>query len=72
MVLAGGSNGSLDFRRNCRYAYPSFYRKGVIGMTPEEISPEIFAALCATEVNVPIGGYDLSFSTGPQAQDPDD
>ena len=36
-----------------------------------EIVPEIFAAMCAVEVDVPVG-YDLSYSTGPQAQDPDD
>lgn len=41
-------------------------------MDSENISPEIFAALCAVKVEIPQGGYDLSFSTGPQAQDPDD
>ena len=41
-------------------------------MVSESISPEIFAAMCAVEVEIPRGGYDLSFSTGPQAKDPDD
>lgn len=35
------------------------------------LEPEIFAALCAVEIAIPVG-YDISFTTGNQAQDPDD
>jgi hypothetical protein len=53
-VLAGRSHRALDFRCNRRYAHISFEWKGVIKMSPpEDVCPEIFAALCATQVDVP-------------------